>query len=120
MRHRLLLTLADAGKLRLGQHEPHDDLAVPVELARRHEPEPLVKPGRPTVLRYVAGQQLRRTLGPHELRDLPNDIQAVTAALMPLVDKQLPQEPRPDDLRRLRLHVPAHHHELDRLAARAY
>jgi hypothetical protein len=51
----------------LGQHEPHDDLAVHVEVAGRRKPEPLVKPGRSAVFRYVAGQELRRALGPHEL-----------------------------------------------------
>ena len=63
---RRLLTSADGWHLLLWQHEAHDDLAVAVELAGRHEPEPCVEPGRPAVLRYVAREQLRRALGPHQ------------------------------------------------------
>jgi hypothetical protein len=38
--------------------------------------------------------------------------------LVSLVDQQLPQEPRTDDPRRLRRHVPAEHHEPDRCIVR--
>ena len=60
-------------------------------------PSRRVEPGGPAVLRYIAGQQLRRALGPHQLRDLADDRRAVAAALVPLVDEELPQEPWPDD-----------------------
>jgi hypothetical protein len=66
------------------------NLAVVVELARRHEPEPPVEPGRPAGPRYVARRQLRRALGPHQLRDLPHDIRAAAAALVPPIDELLP------------------------------
>src|SRR5581483_1429928 len=87
----------------LGEREAHDDFAVLVDITGRHEPEPLVEPGRAAGQRDVAGQQLGRAFGAHELHDLPNDLGAVPAALVPLVDEQLPQEPRPDDHRRIRL-----------------
>ena len=54
-----------------GQPEPHDDLTPVVELAGGHEPEPLAEAGEPIVLRQIASQQVRRALGPHQLRDLP-------------------------------------------------
>src|SRR5918998_487619 len=61
-RHTLVNSLCSelvaADKLCVGQREVHDDLAVAVEVAGRHEPEPLVEPGRSAVLGYVAGQQL--------------------------------------------------------------
>src|SRR5207248_672697 len=101
-------TLAE---LRRWQREAHNDLATFIGLAGRHEPEPLVEPSRPIVPRYETGQQFRGALSPHQPRDLPDDRRAVAAALVPLVDQQLPQEPRPNDLRRLRLAVPADHHE---------
>jgi hypothetical protein len=76
-------------ELRRGQLQPHDDLAIVIELAGRHEPEPPVEPGGAAVLRDIAGQQFRRPLGLHQLRDLPDDRRAVAAALEPLVDQQL-------------------------------
>jgi hypothetical protein len=38
------------------QREAHDDLAVPVDVTGRREPEPLVEPGRAAGLRDVAGR----------------------------------------------------------------
>src|SRR5215475_15225334 len=81
-----------------GQGEPRDDLAVAVVLAGRHEPEPLAEPGEPVVLRCIAGQQFGGALGPHQLSDLPHHRRGITAALVPLVAEQLPQQPWPDDL----------------------
>ncbi len=68
-----------------GQHEARDDLAVHVELAGWHEPEPFIERGWAAGLRHVAGQQLSRALGPDESRDLPDDLRAVAAALVPRV-----------------------------------
>src|SRR5215472_2836672 len=86
-----------------------------VDFTRRLEPEPAVEAGWPAVAEHVAGQQLPGALGPHKVRDQPDDRSAISSALVLLVDDQLPQEPRPDYLRRIRLRVPADHDESDQV-----
>ena len=52
----------------LGQCKADDGLIVHIEVAGRHETQPRVEPGRPAVLRHVAGQQLGRALRADEVR----------------------------------------------------
>src|SRR5690242_8394563 len=104
-----------ADAVRFGQRQTHDHLAVPVKFAGGQEPDPLIEPGRPAAVGHVAGQQLGRPLRADYLGDLPNGLDAVAVALVPHVNDYLPQEPRSDDGRWLRLNVPARHHRTDRL-----
>lgn len=52
-----------------------------------------------------------------DLGDLSDDLPSVAAALVALVDEQLPQKPWTDDARRVRRDVPAEHDKPDRFAA---
>jgi hypothetical protein len=96
------------------QVAPQDDLALRVTFSGRDESQPGVEAGRPAVAGNVAGEQLGGALAAHQLHDLPHDLPAVALALVAVVDEQLPEEPGTVDVRRLRLDVPAQHHEADR------
>jgi hypothetical protein len=82
-------------------------------LAGRYEAEPRVKSGRPAVFGHAAGQKLGCAFGPYEFRDHSYGLGSVPVALVAPVDEQFPEEPGPDDLWRLWLHVPAQHDEAD-------
>src|SRR5688500_17113316 len=98
----------------LMQDSPQDDLSVRVEFSCRNESEPGVEAGRAPLAGHMAGEQLGGALAAHQFHDLSHDLPAVALALMPVVDEQLPEEPRAVDLGRLRLDVPAQHDEPDR------
>ena len=104
---------AGAGRPSPPQVEAQDDLTVGIEVSSRDEPVARVEAGRATLTGHVAGEQFRCSVRPHQLHDLPQDLLAVALPLVVRVDEQLPQEPRPVDVRRLRLHVPAQHDEPD-------
>lgn len=91
-------------------------LALRVEVAGLDEAEALVETAGAIVPHPVAGEQLGRPLGADEPGDLVDNRSTDAAALMPLINEELPQEPRADDVRRIRRHVPAEHDEADRLA----
>jgi hypothetical protein len=55
--------------------------------------------GEPAAVSGHPSSTARSPLGLDQPRDLPNGLGAVAAALVPLVDEQLPEEPRTDDLR---------------------
>ena len=61
----------------------------------------------------VAGGQFIAARGANVIGNLPHDFAPVSVALVAFVDQQLPQEPRADDLRRLRDTILAQHHEPD-------
>src|SRR5207342_2145591 len=95
-----------------------DGLAVDVEIASRHEPEPLVERCRAAIeVAETAGEQFTRARLADELSHDAYRLSSVAPALMPVVDQQLPQKPRADDLRRPWNAVPADHDEADRLVA---
>jgi hypothetical protein len=54
----------------------------------------------------------------HDARGKPDRVAAVATTLVSLIDQQLPEEPWPDDPRRLGSDVPAEHEESDRLLVR--
>ena len=97
-----------------GQVEPQDDLALRVTLSGRDEAQPGVEAGRASLAGHVAREQLGGAVAAHQLGDLPHDLPAVTPVLIAVVDEQLPEEPGTVEIRGLRLHVPAQHHEADR------
>ena len=98
--------------------EAQDGLAVDVEIASRHEPEPLVERCRAAVeVEEAAGEQLPRARLADELSHDAYRLSSVAPALIAVVDQQLPQKPRADDLRRPGNAVPADHDEADRLLA---
>ena len=86
-----------------------------VERARRHEPEALVEAVR-TTLAHV--WLVKSSVAPSAR--MSSTTRSTMARPMPrpwwrFVHDQLPQEPRTDDVGRLRRDVPAEHHEPDRL-----
>ena len=97
------------------QRQARQDLAVVVDGSCRSEAELFVEPGWTAIAERVAGQEFGGTVTSHEFHDLTDDLVAVAAALVPVVDEQFPQEPRSDDPGRLRVDVPSHHDEADGL-----
>jgi hypothetical protein len=95
-----------------------DDLVVHIQVAARHETKSFVESGWSGVTKHNARKQSCCALGPHQLGHLADDLGTVSAPLVTLVNEQLPQEPRPDDLRWLRLAIPTDHDEPDGLVAR--
>lgn len=95
------------------QVKSREYLAV-VDFSGRNESKSCIEAVGATFPRRIAGEQLGRSLCADQSYYFLHDRLAIAAALMPVIDEQLPQEPRSDELWRLRLHVPAQHDEPDR------
>lgn len=95
------------------QRQTREDLAVVVDDCRLDESECCVETGWTALAKRVAGQQLCGTLTSYQFHDLPHDLVAIAEALVTVVDEQLPQKPRADDSRRLRVDIPSQHDEPD-------
>ena len=91
--------------------QEQDDLAVGVDVTGRDESESCVEAGRVTVAGHIAGEELGGPMCADQLHDLAQDLLSVAEALMAEVDEELPQEPWPVGVGRLRPHVPTQHDE---------
>ena len=70
----------------LAEVEAQDDLAVGVDVAPRHEPEPRVEAGWAALAGLVAGEQLGASVVAHQVDDLAHDLPAIATALVPVAD----------------------------------
>jgi len=99
----------------LTEIEHEDRLAIFVVVAGRGEPHVTPERLRAVLARYTAREEPFGTICACDLRDEPDRLAAEALALVPLVHDQLPEEPGPDDPRRVRDGVPAQHDESDGL-----
>src|SRR5262249_55515046 len=113
-RERVGCGLPDAG-LRISEIEHEDGLAVLVVLAGARESHATPESFWTGLSRNTAREEFLCSVRACDLRDESDRLAPDALALALLVDEQLPQEPGPDDPRRVGGDVPTQHDETDRL-----